>query len=143
LLTDGQDTSSRIKKDEAIKRLLKNGVAVYAVGLGDVKSFGEVDKSALRSLAERTGGLAFFPRQREELLTALTRIERGLYGQRFISYKPAPKHPQATFHELKIEIVNPALRRQGVRLAYPRGRFATRAHAARAGASIKTHGARP
>jgi VWFA-related protein len=134
ILTDGQDTSSQIKKDEAIKRLLKNGVAVYAIGLGDVKSFGEVDKSALRSLAERTGGLAFFPRQREELLTALTRIERGLYGQHFISYRPPRKHPPATFHELKIEIVNPALRKQGVRLAYPRGRFAAPAHDAPAGA---------
>jgi len=123
IMTDGQDTSSQIKKSEAIKRLIKDGVAVYAIGLGDEKYFDGIDKSALRSLAERTGGLAFFPKKDEEILTALTHIGRALHGQHFIGYKSSRTNPSATFHELKVEIVNPALRKQGIRLAYPQGYF--------------------
>jgi VWFA-related protein len=123
LFTDGQDTSSQIKKNEAVNRLIRDGVAVYAIGIGDEKYFAGIDKDALRSVAERTGGLAFFPRKDEELLTALTGIGRALHGQYFISYKSSRPKPSATFHELKVEIVNPALRRQGIRLTYPRKYF--------------------
>lgn len=130
ILTDGQDTSSEIKKSEAIKRLLRSGVIVYAIGLGDDKYFEGVDKDALRSLAGQTGGLAFFPRRDEELIAAIEQIRLGLHGQHFISYRPSRKNSNAAFHKLKIEIVNPALRKQGLRLAYPQGYFNADANAA-------------
>ena len=56
LITDGADTSSRLKTDEAIKRAISADVAVYAVGIGDEVNFEGIKKSSLKKIAERTGG---------------------------------------------------------------------------------------
>ena len=66
LLTDGLDTSSRLRRSDAIDRVLGAEAIVYAIGIGDRKGEG-VNKGVLRELAERTGGRAFFPKKEGEL----------------------------------------------------------------------------
>jgi len=55
LLTDGQDTSSRMTRSAAIDKALEAETVIYAIGIGDSKYEG-VDKAALNNVAERTGG---------------------------------------------------------------------------------------
>lgn len=120
IVTDGVDTSSSMKADSAIERLIRDGVAVYAVGIGDDKYFDELDRSALRKVSERTGGRALFPRKSVELPDAFERIGRELLSKYVVTFTPgALKH--APMHKLRIELVNPALRKEGVELAYPQG----------------------
>src|SRR6266436_5381972 len=59
LLTDGDDTSSRLKLHDAVVRAQKSDALVYAIGIGDRYSFG-VDEGSLRKVAEQTGGRAYF-----------------------------------------------------------------------------------
>src|SRR5256885_8087505 len=69
LLTDGDDTSSRMKMHEAIERALKADALIYAIGIGDRYTF-NVDEGALRKIAEQTGGRAYFPRHERDLRVA-------------------------------------------------------------------------
>ena len=62
LLSDGVDTSSRLKLQEAVDSALKADAIIYAVGIGDSFSFEGVDEGSLRKISERTGGRAYFPR---------------------------------------------------------------------------------
>ena len=72
LVSDGVDTTSRLKSDEAIKRAIAGDVAVYAVGIGDDTNFEGIKKSSLRKIAERTGGRAYFPRNNSELQSSFS-----------------------------------------------------------------------
>ena len=61
LLTDGDDTISKVRMQEAINSATKADALIYAIGIGDRYQFG-VNEGALRKITEGTGGRAYFPR---------------------------------------------------------------------------------
>ena len=69
LLTDGDDTSSRMKIHEAVERAQKADALIYAIGIGDRYQF-NVNEGALRKIAEQTGGRAYFPQHERDLRDA-------------------------------------------------------------------------
>jgi Ca-activated chloride channel family protein len=123
LVTDGVDTSSRSGADEAVERLLREGVAVYSVGVGDTKSFDGVEKDGLRKVSERTGGRALFPKDEEHLADSFEQVRQELRSPYAVELAPQTLKG-GKLHKLRIEIVNPGLRKQGVELAYPRSLYA-------------------
>jgi Ca-activated chloride channel family protein len=122
LLTDGSDTSSQLSMAEAIDRAIKNDVVVYAIGIGNYE-FG-INEGSLKKVAERTGGRAFFPQDEAELRAAFTQIELELRSQFLVAYSPTNKNRDGSFRKVQIEIVNPELRKQNLRLNYRQGYFA-------------------
>ena len=123
LLTDGQDTSSRMTRSTAIDRALEAETVIYAIGIGDSK-FEGVDKDALNIVAERTGGRAFFPKKGADLSTAFREIEQELRSQYLIAYSSTNKHRDGAFRQTRIEIINPNLRKEQLKLRYRPGYFA-------------------
>jgi Ca-activated chloride channel family protein len=124
LITDGVDTRSRLKADEAIKRAIIEEVAVYVVGIGDDIHFEGIKKSPLRKLAERTGGRAYFPRNNAELTTSFAQIEQELRSQYLVAYSPSNKNRDGSYRKVEIELINPELRKQKLQLNYRQGYFA-------------------
>jgi len=123
LLTDGQDTSSQVRMQEAINSAVKADALVYAVGIGDRYSFG-IDEGSLRKIADATGGRAYFPRNERELRDAFAQIQRDLREQYLIAYSPSNKTRDGSYRRVAIEITNPDLQRQSPKLAYRPGYFA-------------------
>ena len=122
LLTDGVDTSSRRKLSEAIERAIQAQVAVYTIGIGDTMR-GGIDAEPLRKVAERTGGRLFLPRTFDDLPAVLVEIEQALRSQYSVSYLSTSKKGEGRMRKIKIEIVNPELRRQRLQLSHPQGYF--------------------
>ena len=125
LLTDGFDTSSRLVRSEAVEQAIVFETVIYVIGIGDKKEQG-VDKHALRDLAERTGGRAFFPKQQEDLTAAFAEIEQELRSQYLLAYSSTNKKRDGTFRQMTIEITSPELRKQQLKLRYRPGYFAKR-----------------
>ncbi|HYE16302.1 MAG TPA: VWA domain-containing protein [Pyrinomonadaceae bacterium] len=124
LLTDGVDTSSRMKLQEAVDGALKADAIIYAIGIGDSFSFDGVDEGSLNKLTERTGGRAFFPRSEEDLRSAFGQIQDELRSQYLLAYSPSNKAKDGSFRKIQLEIVNPQLRGQNIRLTHRQGYFA-------------------
>jgi Ca-activated chloride channel family protein len=124
LLSDGYDTSSRMKLNDAIDSALKTDAIIYSIGIGDSFSFDGVDEGSLRKLSERTGGRAFFPRDEQDLRAAFAQIQDELRSQYLVAYSPTNKAKDGSFRKVQIEVVNPELRRQNLRLTYRQGYFA-------------------
>ena len=61
LLTDGNDTGSRMPPRKAAEIASQNGITIHVVGLGDPHATGEdkVDYAALNDIAKATGGQVF------------------------------------------------------------------------------------
>jgi Ca-activated chloride channel family protein len=123
LLTDGQDTSSHKHMDDAIDRALKNDAVIYAIGIGD-EYYSGINKGSLRKISERTGGRAFFPENESDLRAAFEQIQLELRSQYLIAYSPTNKNKDGSFRKVQIDIVNPELRKQTLRLTYRQGYFA-------------------
>lgn len=123
LLTDGHDTSSRLLRSEAIDRALAAETVIYAIGIGDSKYEG-VDRDALRAVAERTGGRAFFPKRETDLRKAFVEIEQELRTQYLIAFASTNKKRDGAYRQLRIEITNPLLQRERLKLRYRPGYFA-------------------
>jgi len=123
LLTDGQDSSSHKKMDDAIDRALKSDAVIYSIGIGD-EFYGGVDKGALRKISERTGGRAFIPEKVKDLEEVFADIKQGLSSQYVVSYLPTNRKSDNKFHKVRIEIINPELRKQDLHLWHQQGYYA-------------------
>jgi Ca-activated chloride channel homolog len=123
LLTDGVDTSSRLKMHEAIERAQKADAFIYAIGIGDSYE-GGVEMGSLRKIAELTGGRAYFPQSEKELRSAFAQIQRDLREQYLLAYSPSNKARDGSYRKIQIEVVDPDLRKQSLKLNYRPGYFA-------------------
>lgn len=125
LLSDGDDTSSSIKKQDVIDFAVKSDVAVYAIGIRD-RNFpeGKLDAGALRKVSDRTGGHAFFPTQPGELKASFSQIDQELRSQYLIGYSPINKSRDASYRRIRIEVINPELRKTKPQLFYRQGYYA-------------------
>ena len=123
LLTDGVDTSSRMKMHDAIERAQKSDALIYAIGIGDRYSF-NINEGDLRKIAEKTGGRAYFPRHERDLRDAFTQIQRDLREQYLVAYSPSNKARDGSYRKIEIQVVNPTLKQQSLKLNYRAGYFA-------------------
>ena len=123
LLTDGEDTISQVKMQEAINRALKADALIYAIGIGDRYSFG-INEGALKKITDGTGGRAFFPRNEHDLSDAFAQIQRDLRERYLIAYSSSNKNRDGSYRHVSIEITNPELRRENLKLNYRPGYFA-------------------
>jgi Ca-activated chloride channel family protein len=112
LLTDGEDTTSRYKLNDAIGMALRSDVQVYALGIpgGVPNGFGGVtmtgvDRRTLERLCESTGGRAFFPRSPADYVTAFRQIETDLRQQYILTYVPLNAARDGSFRSIAVKIL--------------------------------------
>jgi VWFA-related protein len=125
LLSDGDDTSSTIKKQDVIDLAVKKDVVIYSIGIRD-RDFpeGKLDSGSLKKISDRTGGRAFFPTQADELKQAFSQIDQELRSQYLIAYSPTNANHDGSYRRLRLEILNPDLRKNKVKLLYREGYYA-------------------
>jgi VWFA-related protein len=123
LLTDGVDSSSRWKRDEALDRAVKADAAIYCIGIGDEFQYG-VDEGTLKKVADKTGGRAYFPRSEEDLRRAFVQIQEELRSQYLLAYSPTNKNRDGSFRRIRLEIANQQLAKDKLKLTYRQGYYA-------------------
>ncbi len=113
LLTDGMDNSSRLTPQQAVNCAVYVNAVVYGIGIGRM-----VDEGSLQSFTVETAGRAFFPDNRDELRAAFARIEQELRSQYLVAYTPTNHAHDGKRRDVRVEIVNPQIDKDDVRLAY-------------------------
>jgi Ca-activated chloride channel family protein len=116
LLSDGYDTSSRVKMKEAIERTWRSEIIVYSIGIG----FSSINQGDLKKLATETGGRAFFPRNGEDLEKAYNQIEEDLRSQNILAYQSANEARDGSFRTIQVRVKN----RKDLTVRHRRGYFA-------------------
>jgi VWFA-related protein len=103
LLTDGVDTTSRMKISEAITEALRAEASIYAIGIGD-SSFDGVNEGVLKKLCEETGGRAYFPKRPGDLERAFAQLETDLRQQYLLAYEPENSNQDGAFHKIEVRL---------------------------------------
>ena len=77
VLTDGNDTGSKIAPSEAAKIARDKGVTIYVVGVGDPTATGEeaLDEEALNAVASITDGSYYHAADRDQLQEIYTKLD--------------------------------------------------------------------
>jgi VWFA-related protein len=125
LLSDGDDTVSKLRIYQAVEYAVRNNTVVYSIGIRDRGfKYGEMRRDYLRDISEETGGRAFFPRNAQDLAASFSQIEQELRSQYLLSYTSTNRNRDGSFRKVQIEITNPRLRKQKLRLLYRQGYYA-------------------
>jgi Ca-activated chloride channel homolog len=115
VITDGQDNMSQQTLQEATRRLQEtNGPTVYAIGLmrGGPQAPG---RQSLQSLADATGGTAFFPDTLDQVDTISRDVAHDIRNQYAIAYKPLNPDAKRSYQTVRVEARAPGYGRLTVR----------------------------
>jgi VWFA-related protein len=88
-VTDGEDNASHVKLDDVVRRAQQSEVVIYAIGLlaNEPKSVAHDARRQLSSLAEATGGEAFYPYQLSDAERIAHQVARDIRSQYLVGYK--------------------------------------------------------
>ena len=104
VITDGQDNSSQETLQQAIRVLQpEKGPVLYAIGLTgeEMKQSGH---DALQTLADGTGGVAFFTQSLDEVDTITRTIAHDIRSQYTIGYKPTAPREQGGYRRIQMNV---------------------------------------
>ena len=113
VVTDGRDNASEATFQDALHRLQsKNGPVVYVIALeqsdgrdSDHRNNERRDndnRQSLRTLAEQTGGTAFFPSSLDEVQSIASTISRDIRSQYVIGYRSSNPHTPGSYHAIQV-----------------------------------------
>jgi VWFA-related protein len=105
VLTDGVDTTSRMKLGDAIDEALRAEVVIYAIGIGDPGT-GGINEGGLKKLTEATGGRAVFPKGNRDLDSAFSQLEQDLRQQYLLAYEPKNEATDGSFRKIEVKLKN-------------------------------------
>ena len=91
VLTDGNDTGSKIEPVKAAQIAVDNGIVIYCIAVGDPQAAGEekLDEKTLKDVAKSTGGHYFWAGNRTGLEKIYEQIDKlSTHEVETISYRP-------------------------------------------------------
>ena len=104
VVTDGEDNASNESLEQAIKQLQEeNGPQVYAIGILGDEEHPKRAKRALETIAQRTGGIAFFPKTLDEVDEISRTVAHDIRNQYTIGYKPTTPRTVGGFRAVRVE----------------------------------------
>jgi Ca-activated chloride channel family protein len=104
VVTDGEDNASNETLEQAVRQLQEeNGPSVYAIGILGDEEHPKRAKKALDIIAERTGGIAFFPKTLDEVDEISKTVARDIRNQYTIGYKPTKPRGEGGFRMVRVE----------------------------------------
>lgn len=108
LITDGMDQGSRVSIDEAIRTALRSDSLIYSIYYVDQAAygFGGASDSALKKMAEETGGRLFRVDRKNSLEMIFNQIQQEMRSQYAISYSSTNPARDGGFRRLEIRAKN-------------------------------------
>ena len=122
LISDGGDTTSKLKIREAIESAQRADTVIYAISNQIVgfyrRAYG--NSGALKKYARETGGTAFFPNRPQKFRRAFQAIETELRSQYLLSYQSSNGKRDGSYRSIKVKLSN----RKGLRVKARKGYYA-------------------
>lgn len=102
VITDGDDTSSRLSYDDMLGYARASRVPLYFIGIGF--SFGN---NSMKSLAAETGGVAYMIRSVNQLDETYEKLEADLRSQYLIAYRTESSKNDTAYRGVEVKVNRP------------------------------------
>jgi len=113
VITDGDDDASRKDFPYTVKAAVESNAVIYAIGVfsdddrKNNKKMIRKSKKDLTTLAESTGGLAFFPDHLEDVDPVCVQVARDIRNQYTMGYYPTNTAKDGSFRSVKVDLIPP------------------------------------
>jgi len=105
VVTDGRDNASQATFQEVLRKLqLKNGPVLYIIALEQNEH--PDDGQSLRTLAEQTGGAAFFPTSLDEIQSISSSIAQDIRSQYVLNYRSSNPQTAGAYHSIQVQALD-------------------------------------
>jgi VWFA-related protein len=128
--SDGLDNASKMKVEEVVaKDLGASEITVISLGTIEFERGGHYygqendyrdGKKTMQTLADKTGGYAFFPEKAKDLPQMLQKVRSGVQSLYSIAYESSNPEKDGSWRKIEIET-----KRKGVKLKHRDGYYAT------------------
>ncbi|MCI0554032.1 MAG: VWA domain-containing protein, partial [Anaerolineae bacterium] len=115
VLTDGLDNKSQSTAEDVIASIGESGLTISAIGFGDVTTVGQtgLNETALKSLAEQTGGIYGFATDSEALKGLYQQQSRVLQSEHRITYVSPSTLRDGVNRNLTVSLTGAAVSTEG------------------------------
>lgn len=107
LITDGYDEHSEGSVEEAVDALRRRHTTLYTVGIGGAAGISIRGRAALKELADKTGGKAFFPHRDEELPVVHDRVAADVASKYLLTYTPTNQERDGQWRQVQVVTGDP------------------------------------
>ncbi len=109
VITDGEDNASRKNLEYTVQEAQRSEAVIYAIGLlsQESKRAAKRARQALSSLAQATGGLAFFPEGAQDAEAICMQIAHDIRNQYTLAYYPTNARKDGSFRAVQVEVLSP------------------------------------
>jgi VWFA-related protein len=104
VFSNGPDNASMVAPDDVRAVAEDEGISIYTISTNEVNK-DTISSGALRRMAQRTGGKAYWARTWQKQVEAFESIREDLGNSYTITYYPAP-NPNEGFRKILVEIVS-------------------------------------
>jgi VWFA-related protein len=115
MVSDGEDTVSRLPYDDMLKYVRASRVPIYFIGIG-ISALDFNATSKMKNIAAETGGVAYFIRNVEDLEQTYERLESELRSQYLIGYYGESTKKDERYRAIEVETT-----REGAKVRTIRG----------------------
>jgi Ca-activated chloride channel family protein len=106
VMTDGEDTTSRISYDEMLTYVRASRVPIYFIGIGlGIGDFSGTSK--MKAMAGETGGVAYFVKDVKQLPETYQQLEKELRTQYLISYNAEASKKDQKYRLVEVKVDRP------------------------------------
>jgi VWFA-related protein len=110
LISDGDDTASKLSQTESIEMAQRHDVTIYAISTNRTQDTRSREKtqgdSVIQKMVDETGGKAYFPLKLDDLAVDFQRIGDELRSQYVIAYTPTNPSLDGTYREVRVEMAD-------------------------------------
>jgi VWFA-related protein len=109
VITDGNDNASNISLEKLVQRANQMDTLVYAIGLFTEEEKHEATRArrSLNELTNATGGLAFYPKDVNEVQQLAVEIAHDIRNQYTIAYTPTIQQLDGSYRQIKVTVDAP------------------------------------
>jgi Ca-activated chloride channel family protein len=118
LISDGEDSSSDYRFEEALEYSRRAGVAIYTIGLRISNRETQV-RNKLTRLAGESGGRSFFIESAQELGRVYDKVEIELRSQFLLTYQSSSTARRDLYREVEIDLQKKGRKAKTIQGYYP------------------------
>jgi VWFA-related protein len=104
VITDGIDNASLVTHDQIEKQAEQRDTVIFAIGLFGNAERAKSGRHALDRLAERTGGMAYYPEDISGIDAVTLEVARQIRNQYTIAYAPRNQALDGTYRSIRVTV---------------------------------------
>jgi Ca-activated chloride channel homolog len=114
VITDGEDTTSRLSYEDMLTYVRASRVPIYFIGIG--LGIGDISgTSKMKALAAETGAVAYFIKDVKQLKETYSLLEKDLRSQYLIAYNTESMKNDQAYRTVEVKVNRPDVRVRTIR----------------------------